>query len=216
MTAQQQEEDELKLERNRVSQLLAAEIKKVALLSKVCTAFTAACPQVAKFPPQDNERKDKLVVIAMGARHEMARHAKDQERIAVDVREQFAALEARAQAAEDEAAVLKQKLDSAYAHAATAGAELQDATIREQKLREELHDLEQTSCARELELQTAAEKQEVALQQRLDKTKRELMDVMSTNLSLDSRLRKAQEKLARAAAAAAAASSSKESGNDGY
>lgn len=153
----------------------------------------------------------------MAARHEMARHATHHEQFADSVRAQFDALEARAQLAEDEVAVLKQQLDAAYARVATTGAELQDAGAREQRLRDELRVAVQAAQARELEMQNAFDRQQTALQQRLDKTKRELMEVMSTNLNLDSRLRKAQEKLARAAAAAVAASSnSSGDGNDGF
>lgn len=156
---------------------------------------------------QDNERKDKLVVVAMAARHEMAQHATRQKQLAAAARAQVDALEARAQAAEDEVAVLKQQLDAAYARVATAGAEIQDAGEREQRLRDELRVALQAAQARELEMQSASDRQQAALQQRLDKTKRELMETMSTNLSLDSRLRKAQEKLARASAAATSSAS---------
>jgi chromosome segregation ATPase len=225
MAAQQQQEDAVKQERDRVSQLLSAEIKKVALLTKVRACSLPPCSSASshacRCPPlvclQDNERKDKLVVIAMAARHEMAQHATCQERLVASVRAQFDALETRAQAAEDEVAVLKLQLDAAYARVATTGSEIQDAGEREQRLRDELRVAVQAAQARELEMQNAFDRQQTALQQRLDKTKRELMETMSTNLNLDSRLRKAQEKLARAAAAAAAASSnSSGDGIDGF
>lgn len=149
---------------------------------------------------QDNERKDKLVAIAMAARHEFARHATHYEQLAASVRTDFDSLQVRMQQTQDELAVIKLQLEAAYGRVDTASAELEIAVERETALRDQLEVAMKAGATRELELKNEFDQQQTALQQRLDKTKRELMDVVSNNLSLDSRLRKTQEKLARATA----------------
>lgn len=61
------------------------------------------------------------------------------------------------------------------------------------QLQDEVRSSAEAAAAKEAELLAAFEKQQTALQQKLDKTKRELMESMSEMLNLDSRLRRAQE-----------------------
>ncbi|KAF1773158.1 NET domain [Phytophthora cactorum] len=67
------------------------------------------------------------------------------------------------------------------------------------QLQGEVRATAQVAAAKEVELLAAFEKQQAVLQQKLDKTKRELMESVAEMLSLDSRLRKAQEKLTKQA-----------------
>ncbi|GMF17575.1 unnamed protein product [Phytophthora fragariaefolia] len=144
---------------------------------------------------QENERKDRLVTLAMAARHEMVQHANRQEQLAKEACEQRNHLESRANQAEAELTVHKQQLQDAFERLEATNATLSNAKISIVQLQGEVRATAKAAAAKEAELLAAFERQQSALQQRLDKTKRELMESMSEMLNLDSRLRKAQEKL---------------------
>ncbi|ETN17125.1 hypothetical protein PPTG_05017 [Phytophthora nicotianae INRA-310] len=181
LTLQQEGEDELKRERDRVSLLLAEEIKKIAALTK------------------ENERKDRLVTLAMAARYEMIQLANRHERQAKEACEQRDIWESRAHQAEAELATNKQQLEEAFQRLEATNEALSGAKASIVQLQTEVRATAQTAAAKEVELFAAFEKQQTALQQKLDKTKRELMESVAETLSLDSRLRKAQEKLTQQA-----------------
>ncbi|ETP01834.1 hypothetical protein, variant [Phytophthora nicotianae CJ01A1] len=181
LTLQQEGEDELKRERDRVSLLLAEEIKKIAALTK------------------ENERKDRLVTLAMAARYEMIQLANRHERQAKEACEQRDIWESRAHQAEAELATNKQQLEEAFQRLEATNEALSGAKASIVQLQTEVRATAQTAAAKEVELFVAFEKQQTALQQKLDKTKRELMESVAETLSLDSRLRKAQEKLTQQA-----------------
>ncbi|KAH7488193.1 uncharacterized protein KRP23_2150 [Phytophthora ramorum] len=182
LAAQQESEDELKRERDRVSLLLSGEIKKIAALTK------------------ENERKDRLVTLAMAARYEMVQHANRQEQLAKEACEQRTLSESRALQAEAELATRKQQLEDAFERLQATDSTLTSAKGSIVQLQGEVRATSQAAAAKEAELLAAFEKQQAVLQQKLDKTKRELMESMSEMLHLDSRLRKAQEKLTKQAA----------------
>ncbi|KAL4128269.1 hypothetical protein PRIC2_007261 [Phytophthora ramorum] len=182
LAAQQESEDELKRERDRVSLLLSGEIKKIAALTK------------------ENERKDRLVTLAMAARYEMVQHANRQEQLAKEACEQRTLSESRALQAEAELATRKQQLEDAFERLQATDSTLTSAKGSIVQLQGEVRATSQAAAAKEAELLAAFEKQQAVLQQKLDKTKRELMKSMSEMLHLDSRLRKAQEKLTKQAA----------------
>ncbi|KAG3118843.1 hypothetical protein PI124_g2624 [Phytophthora idaei] len=96
LTLQQEGEDELERERDRVSLLLAEEIKKIAALTK------------------ENERKDRLVTLAMAARYEMIQLANRHEKQAKEACEQRDIWGSRAHQAEAELATNKQQLEEAF------------------------------------------------------------------------------------------------------
>ncbi|KAG7387393.1 hypothetical protein PHYPSEUDO_014156 [Phytophthora pseudosyringae] len=179
LALQQEGEDELKRERDRVSLLLAGEIKKIAALTK------------------ENERKDKLVTLAMAARYEMVQLANRQEKLAKEACEQRDVLEARANEAEAELGTNKQQMEEAFERLEATNATLSSAKASILQLQGEVRATAQAAAAKETELLAAFEKQQAALQQKLDKTKRELMESVSEMLHLDSRLRRAQEKLTK-------------------
>ncbi|KAL3674204.1 hypothetical protein V7S43_000164 [Phytophthora oleae] len=180
-------EDELKQERDRMSLLLAGEIKKIAALTK------------EKKTHFENERKDRLVTFAMAARYEMVQLANRQEKLATEACAQRGSLESRAQQAEAELATNKQQLEEAFERLEATNATLSSAKESIVQLQGEVRATAKAAAAKEVELLAAFEKQQAALQQKLDKTKRELMESMSAMLNLDSRLRKAQEKLTKQA-----------------
>eukprot|EP00644_Phytophthora_capsici_P005302 jgi/Phyca11/558377/estExt2_Genewise1.C_PHYCAscaffold_11149 len=102
-------EDELKRERDRVSLLLAGEIKKIAALTK------------------ENERKDRLITFAMAARYEMIQSANRQENLAKEVCAQRDSLESRALQAEAELVATKQQLEEAFERLEATNATLSNA-----------------------------------------------------------------------------------------
>ncbi|KAG6580320.1 uncharacterized protein IUM83_15082 [Phytophthora cinnamomi] len=165
-------------ERDRVSLLLSSEIKKIAALTK------------------ESERKDRLVTLAMAARYEMVQHANRQEKLAAEACEQRNQLESRAHQAEAEAATLKLQLQDAFERFEDTNTTLSNAKTSIVQLQNEVRATADAATAKEAELLAAFEKQQAAMQQKLDKTKRELMESMSEVLNLDNRLRRAQEKLA--------------------
>ncbi|KAG6585039.1 uncharacterized protein IUM83_08343 [Phytophthora cinnamomi] len=185
LAAQQDGEDELKRERDRVSLLLSSEIKKIAALTK------------------ESERKDRLVTLAMAARYEMVQHANRQEKLAAEACEQRNQLESRVHQAEAEAATLKLQLQDAFERFEDTNTTLSNAKTSIVQLQNEVRATADAAAAKEAELLAAFEKQQAAMQQKLDKTKRELMESMSEVLNLDNRLRRAQEKLAKQASGAA-------------
>lgn len=189
------------------------------------TAYARAIDCLLTFvlsPWQENERKDKLVTLAMAARFEMIQLANRSEASAKELRSERDRLEIRTQSAEDEAAVLKNQLESVYARlegSEDAGAR---SSARVLQLQDELSTVVEAAHTRECELQVEHEREQVLLQAKFDKTKRELLDTMSQNLNLDGRLKKAQEKIARMAnisggggAGAAPSSSSSGAGGNG-
>ncbi|KAJ0405668.1 hypothetical protein ATCC90586_004471 [Pythium insidiosum] len=187
LSTHEEEENELKQERDRVSSLLSLEIRKVAQLKK------------------DNARKDELVMIAMAARHEMARRATAaEERMRVLDAERNVA-QHRATELADEVSVLRLQLDGAYSRLEATDQALRTAKLSIEQLHGEIEVCVAAADAKQAELKVQFEKELSTLQQRYDKTKRELMETMSQNLSLDGRLRKAQEKLTRLSGAAVAA-----------
>ncbi|KAJ8519121.1 hypothetical protein ON010_g18112 [Phytophthora cinnamomi] len=191
LAAQQDGEDELKRERDRVSLLLSSEIKKIAALTKVNLYL------------QESERKDRLVTLAMAARYEMVQHANRQEKLAAEACEQRNQLESRVHQAEAEAATLKLQLQDAFERFEDTNTTLSNAKTSIVQLQNEVRATADAATAKEAELLAAFEKQQAAMQQKLDKTKRELMESMSEVLNLDNRLRRAQEKLAKQASGAA-------------
>ncbi|GLE03757.1 hypothetical protein PINS_up012659 [Pythium insidiosum] len=190
LSTYEEEENELKQERDRVSGLLSLEIRKVAQLKK------------------DNARKDELVTIAMAARHEMARRATSaEERMKVLEAERNVAQHRSTELA-DEVSVLRLQLDGAYSRLEATDQALRTAKLSIEQLHQELEVCVAAADAKQAELKVQYEKELTTLQQRFDKTKRELMETMSQNLSLDGRLRKAQEKLTRLSGATATSASS--------
>ncbi|KAE9017471.1 hypothetical protein PF010_g7058 [Phytophthora fragariae] len=184
LATQQEGEDELKRERDQVSLLLSSEIKKIAALTK------------------ENERKDRLVTLAMAARYEMVQHANRQEKLAKEACEQRNQLESRAHQAEAELATHMQQLQDTIERFEATNSMLSNAKISIVQLQGEVRATTEAAATKESELLAAFEKQQAALQQKLDKTKHELMESMSEMLNLDSRLRRTQEKLAKQAAGA--------------
>ncbi|RLN72227.1 hypothetical protein BBJ28_00000546 [Nothophytophthora sp. Chile5] len=146
---------------------------------------------------KDNERKDRLLTLAMAARYEMVQHATRQEEIAKEASEQRTRYEVRALHAEEEVAAHKQQLEDAYTRLEATNAALVSAKESIRQLQGDVRVGAQAAAAKESELLAAFEKQQTALQQKLDKAKRELMEAVSETLNLDSRLRKAQEKLTK-------------------
>ncbi|KAF4322002.1 hypothetical protein BBO99_00004351 [Phytophthora kernoviae] len=165
-------------ERDHVSLLLSEEIKKIAALTK------------------ENERKDRLVTLAMAARYEMLQLANQQEQMAKTAKEELHRQETRSLQAEAEATTLKRQLEDTSARLEATDVALSSAKESIVQLQGEVQATVQAAAAKEAELLVAFEKQQAAMQQKLDKTKRELMEAVSEMLSLDDRLRKAQEKLA--------------------
>ncbi|KAE9027013.1 hypothetical protein PR001_g10650 [Phytophthora rubi] len=184
LATQQEGEDELKRERDQVSLLLSSEIKKIAALTK------------------ENERKDRLVTLAMAARYETVQHANRQEKLAKEACEQRNQLESRAHQAEAELATHMQQLQDTIERFEATNSMLSNAKISIVQLQGEVRATAEAAATKESELLAAFEKQQAALQQKLDKTKHELMESMSEMLNLDSRLRRTQEKLAKQAAGA--------------
>ncbi|TMW56253.1 hypothetical protein Poli38472_008901 [Pythium oligandrum] len=173
------EENELKDERDRITALLAHEIKKVAMLTK------------------DGERKDCLVTIAMAARLEMCELAKRcEQNMLVMEKEKNIAVE-KAKQLEDELAVTRLQLESAYSRLEATDNALRAAKTTIERMQHEMDVCLSAAQTKQDELKAYYDKEMSMLQQRFDKTKRELLDTMSQNLSLDGRLRKAQEKLNR-------------------
>ncbi|OWZ15629.1 hypothetical protein PHMEG_00010692 [Phytophthora megakarya] len=187
LALQQEGEDELIRERDRVSLLLSGEIKKFAALTK------------------ENERKDRLVTLAMAARYEMVRLANHHEQVAKEACEQRDIFESRTNQAEGELAMTKQQLEEAFERLDATTTALTSARASIVQLQGELQAIALTAAAKEAELLVAFEKQQTALQQKLDKTKRELMESVAEVLSMDSRLRKMQDKFTKQAADAASA-----------
>ncbi|RLN55116.1 hypothetical protein BBJ29_003470 [Phytophthora kernoviae] len=165
-------------ERDHVSLLLSEEIKKITALTK------------------ENERKDRLVTLAMAARYEMVQLANQQEQMAKTAKEELHRQETRSLQAEAEATTLKRQLEDTSARLEATDVALSSAKESIVQLQGEVQASVQAAAAKEAELLVAFEKQQAAMQQKLDKTKRELMEAVSEMLSLDDRLRKAQEKLA--------------------
>ncbi|KAG7396211.1 hypothetical protein PHYBOEH_002591 [Phytophthora boehmeriae] len=179
LTAQQEGEDELRRERDHVSLLLSDEIKKIAALTK------------------ENERKDRLVTLAMAARYEMVQLANRQEAIAKAAEEELHRQEVRSLQAEAKVTELKQQLENTSARLEATDSALLSAKESIVQLQEDVQASFRAAAAKEAELVVAFEKQQAAMQDKLDKTKRELLEAVSEMLSLDGRLRKAQEKLAQ-------------------
>lgn len=190
------EETELKEERDRVSLLLSEEIKKVALLSK------------------ENVRKDKLVMIAMSARHEMCALAKHCESQMKTLEKAKLSAEHRARENAEELTVSRYQLENAYSRFEATDQALQAAKATIERQQNEMEVCIQAAQAKEVEMKAYYEKETLQLQQRADKAKRELMDAMSQNLSLDGRLRKAQEKLKKLTGEGAAAAETKTKPSD--
>ncbi|DBA00522.1 TPA: hypothetical protein N0F65_006426 [Lagenidium giganteum] len=184
LSTHEDEENELKKERDEFAQLLSTEIKKIAALTK------------------ENERKDKLVMLAMAARHEMMEQAKYHQKISKDLQESKTFYAHKAKEAEDELAVLKHQIDGAYARLEATDEALGQAKGTISKLHDEMSLCIQSAHVRELEMRNQYDKEMTTLQQRYDKLKRELMEIMSQNMNLDGRLRKMQEKLSRVGSAA--------------
>ncbi|GMF12270.1 unnamed protein product [Phytophthora lilii] len=161
-----------------------------------CLFATQIVPIFSLGVVQENERKDRLVTLAMAARYEMVQLANRQEQLAKEACEQRNILESRAEA---ELATQKHQLEDAIERLDATDAALSNAKASIAQLQGELRATAQAAAAKETELLAAFEKQQAALQQKLDKTKRELMESMSEMLNLDSRLRKAQEKLTKQA-----------------
>ncbi|KAE8899656.1 hypothetical protein PF003_g16611 [Phytophthora fragariae] len=151
---------------------------------------------------QENERKDRLVTLAMAARYEMVQHANRQEKLAKEACEQRNQLESRAHQAEAELATHMQQLQDTIERFEATNSMLSNAKISIVQLQGEVRATTEAAATKESELLAAFEKQQAALQQKLDKTKHELMESMSEMLNLDSRLRRTQEKLAKQAAGA--------------
>uniref|UniRef100_K3WIE4 Uncharacterized protein n=1 Tax=Globisporangium ultimum (strain ATCC 200006 / CBS 805.95 / DAOM BR144) TaxID=431595 RepID=K3WIE4_GLOUD len=181
LATRQEEEDDVKKERDRITLLLSSEIKKIAVLTK------------------ENERKDKLVTLAMAARYEMIQHANRNESLANERKSENTALTARVKSAEDEVSVLKVQLDGVYARLETA----EDIQMRFSETITQLHNEMRVTLeaarTQEQEMRVKYEREAMVLQAKFDKTKRELLDAMSQNLNLDGRLRKAHEKITRMA-----------------
>jgi hypothetical protein len=170
-------EDELKRERDGVTMLLSDEIKKVALLTR------------------ENVRQEKLVLIAMSARHAMCAETKQSENRRKDLEKEKREAELRAKESTEELNVATVQLQCAYSRLGASDDALACAKATIERLQQEMEVCLQAGRVKEAELKTVYEAQMQTLQQRFDKTKRELMDAMSQNLALDGRLRKAQEKL---------------------
>lgn len=182
MILQQEGEDELKQERSQVSLLLAGEIKKVAALKK------------------DNELKDRLITLTMAARYEMMQCANRHEKLAKEASEQCKIWESRAFKAETELATNQHQLNEAIQRFEATRDELINAKKSIDQLQAETQATVQAAAIKEAELVAASDKEQAALQQKLDKTKRDLMESAAKMLNLDSRLRKAQERLLKKAA----------------
>lgn len=135
----------------------------------------------------------------MAARYEMVQLANRQEQSAKEACERRNHMESRAHQAEAELATHKQQLEDAFERLEATNAALSNAKVSIVQLQGEVRATAQAAAAKEAELFAAFEKQQAALQIKLDKTKRELMESMGQMLNLDSRLRKAQEKLTKQA-----------------
>lgn len=135
----------------------------------------------------------------MGARYEMIQLANRSEQAAKELREARDLLEIRARAAEDEVAVLKVQLEGVYVRLEVSEETLVSSSNRFAQLQSEFRACEEAYATRENELQVKFERELMVLQAKFDKTKRELLDIMSQNLNLDDRLKKAQEKITRMA-----------------
>lgn len=153
---------------------------------------------------QDNERKDQLVMLAMAARHEMIQTANYHEQRAEVIQTERDRHLQRANMAEDEGSVLKMQLESAYSRLETADAALEEAKATILTVQDQMSVCMKASHVKQAEMQQKFEKDQAILQARFDKVKHELMDAMAQNLNLDSRLRKAQEKLNRMVTSTAA------------
>lgn len=136
-------------------------------------------------------------MVAMAARHEMIQAANYHEKQAKLTQEERDRYLQRANLAEDEGSILKMQLDSAYSRLEATDIALQEANATIATIQDQMTVCIKANHVKEAELHQTFEKDQAALQARFDKVKRELMDAMAQNLNLDSRLRKAQEKLNR-------------------
>ncbi|KAF4129430.1 hypothetical protein GN958_ATG21385 [Phytophthora infestans] len=141
LTLQQEDEDELKRERDRIALLLAEEIKKIAALTK------------------ENERKERLVTLAMAARYEMIQFANRHEKQAKEACEQRNIWEFRAHQAEAELATNKKQLEEAFQRLEASNETLSSAKASIVQLQGEVRATAQTAAAKEVELLAAFDKQ---------------------------------------------------------
>lgn len=136
-------------------------------------------------------------MLAMAARHEMIQAANYHEKQAKAIQEERDRYLHRANLAEDEGSVLKMQLESAYGRLEATNAALDEAKATIASVQDQMTVCMKANHVKQAEMQQKFEKDIALVQARFDKVKRELMDAMSQNLNLDSRLRKAQEKLNR-------------------
>ncbi|KAL7688167.1 hypothetical protein Plhal304r1_c020g0072911 [Plasmopara halstedii] len=182
MTLHQKSEDHLKQERDQVSLLLAEEIKKVTIFAK------------------EIEHKDRLITLAMAARYESIQCANRHEKLAKEASDKQKNWKSHALKAEAEAEKYKLQLKEAFQRLDVTQEELSDAKKSITQLQDEAEATRQAAAIKEAELLADSDKIQAVLQQNLDKTKRELMESVAKMLNLDSRLRKAQERLMKKAA----------------
>ncbi|CAK4671166.1 unnamed protein product [Aphanomyces euteiches] len=166
-------------ERTLLGQKLHEEIKKQSILNL------------------ELERKDKLVMYAMGARHEVIKCWKETQAALAEMTAQMDALAEALKRAQEERTLVELKLDESNQTRRRHEEDLRVQLNVVETLRANINEMSDTHHKQVAELNRQHEAELEAVQAKLDKTKKELVETVQDNIILDGKLRAAHDRIAR-------------------
>ncbi|CAK4096181.1 unnamed protein product [Aphanomyces euteiches] len=166
-------------ERTLLGQKLHEEIKKQSILNL------------------ELERKDKLVMYAMGARHEVIKCWKETQAALAEMTAQKDDLAEALKRAQEERTLVELKLDESNQTRRRHEEDLRVQLNVVETLRANINEMSDTHHKQVAELNRQHEAELEAVQAKLDKTKKELVETVQDNIILDGKLRAAHDRIAR-------------------